>query len=71
MEIYFGTVHRTAPMAEGGHLIRLDWDRKQVLAEVPINPQDPHVYSHDPSPRGGGRGCRGIVVEEDRVIALG
>ena len=38
MEIYFGTVRRTAPMAEGGHLIRLDWDRKRVLAEVPINP---------------------------------
>jgi len=58
-------------MAEGGHLIRLDWDRKRVVAEVPINPQNPSVYINDPSPRGGGRGCRGIVVEEDRVIALG
>ena len=51
MEIYFGTVERAAPIAEGGRLVRLDWDRKQVLGEVPIYPEDPDLED-DPNPRG-------------------
>ena len=68
MHIYFGTVVRTAPVREGGELVKLDWDNKRVLRSVPIVPEEPSV-EHDPNPRGNTRGCRGIQVRADSVLA--
>jgi hypothetical protein len=68
LHIYFGTVVRTAPVREGGELVKLDWGTKRVLKSVPIVPEDPSV-EHDPNPRGNTRGCRGIQVRGDRVLA--
>lgn len=68
MEVYFGTVVRAAPVSEGGSLCRLDWTRKTVTAEVPIAPTEP-ALDHDPNARGNVRGCRGIQVVGDTVVA--
>lgn len=68
MDVYFGTVIRAAPVRQGGSLVRLDWDSKRVLAEVPIVPSDP-ALDHDPNERGNVRGCRGIQVQDGEVIA--
>ena len=68
MELYFGTVVRAAPVREGGSLYRLDWDSKTIRAEVPIVPEEP-ALDHDPNARGNVRGCRGIQVVGDEVIA--
>ncbi len=68
MNIYFGTVVRGAPVNEGGSLCKLDWDRKTIIGETPIIPADPSV-DHDPNARGNVRGCRGIAIVNDRVIA--
>lgn len=68
MDIYFGTIVRAAAVAEGGSLCRLDWDSKTVVREVPIVPTDPRL-DHDPNARGNVRGCRGIRVMGDEVIA--
>ncbi len=68
MFIYFGTVVRAAPVKEGGSLFKLDWDRKAIIGEVPNVPIEPTLY-HDPNARGNVRGCRGIRVVNDEVIA--
>ena len=68
MELYFGTVIRAAPVSEGGSLVRLDWDSKTVTGEVPIVPSEP-ALDHDPNQRGNVRGCRGIQVVGDEVVA--
>jgi len=68
MIIYFGTVARSAPLNEAGSLFKLDWERKAILKEVPITPAEPSV-SHDPNTRGNVRGCRGVCVVNDAVIA--
>lgn len=68
MFIYFGTVVRAAPVKEGGSLFKLDWDRKTIIGEVPNVPIEPTLY-HDPNARGNVRGCRGIRVVNDEVIA--
>lgn len=68
MQVYFGTVVRTAPVPEGGELVKLDWDSKRVARSVPIVPADPSV-DHDPNPRGNTRGCRGIQIRGDSVLA--
>lgn len=68
MDVYFGTVIRAAPVRAGGSLVRLDWDSKKILREVPIVPADP-ALDHDPNERGNVRGCRGIQVVGDKVIA--
>ncbi len=68
MQVYFGTVVRTAPVREGGELVKLDWAEKRVEKRVPIVPEDPSV-EHDPNPRGNTRGCRGIQIRGDRVLA--
>lgn len=68
MNIYFGTVVRAAPVKEGGSLFKLDWDTKTILAEVPNVPIAPTLY-HDPNARGNVRGCRGIRIANDEVIA--
>lgn len=68
MDVYFGTVIRAAPVREGGSLVKLDWDSKQVVSEVPIVPDEP-ALDHDPNERGNVRGCRGIQVLGGQVIA--
>jgi hypothetical protein len=68
MIIYFGTVVRGAPINEGGSLFKLDWDSKTIIAESPIKPTEPSV-DHDPNARGNVRGCRGICVINDEIIA--
>ena len=68
MDVWFGTVIRAAPVQRGGSLVKLDWDSKQVVREVPIVPSDP-ALDHDPNERGNVRGCRGIQVVGDEVVA--
>lgn len=68
MEIYFGTIVRAAAVSEGGSLCKLDWDSKTIIREVPIVPANP-ALDHDPNARGNVRGCRGIRVVNDEVIA--
>lgn len=68
MHIYFGTVIRAAPVTEGGSLFKLDWDQKSIIKEVPIVPSEPSV-AHDPNARGNARGCRGIGIVNDQIIA--
>jgi hypothetical protein len=68
VEIYFGTVVRGASVSRGGSLFRLDWDKKRILKETPIVPSDPSL-EHDPNARGNVRGCRGIRIVGDEVIA--
>jgi len=69
MEVYFGTVHRGAPLNDSGEAIRLDWDTREVLARFTARP-DPRM-DLEINPRGGARGCRGIRVTQDRVYAMG
>lgn len=68
MEIYFGTIVRAAQVSEGGSLFKLDWDSKSILGEVPVVPTSPAI-ENDPNARGNARGCRGIRVVGDEVIA--
>lgn len=68
MIIYFGTVARSAPVSEGGSLFKLDWSRKEILREVLTVPADPSVH-HDPNARGNVRGCRGVCMVNDELIA--
>ena len=68
MNVYFGTIVRAAPINEGGSLYKLDWERKAILKEVPIAPADP-ALDHDPNARGNVRGCRGIRVLGDELVA--
>jgi hypothetical protein len=68
LHIYFGTVVRTAPVREGGELVKLDWTGKRVEKRVPIVPDEPSV-EHDPNPRGNTRGCRGIQIRGQQVLA--
>jgi hypothetical protein len=68
VDIYFGTIVRAARVSEGGSLFKLDWENKSIIREVPIVPTDPKL-DHDPNARGNVRGCRGIRVAGDDVIA--
>ena len=68
MNIYFGTIVRAARVSEGGSLFKLDWESKTISREVPIVPAEP-ALDHDPNARGNVRGCRGIRVVGDEVIA--
>jgi len=68
VDIYFGTIVRAAQVSEGGSLFKLNWESKTIVREVPIVPADP-ALDHDPNARGNARGCRGIRVVNDEVIA--
>jgi len=68
LKIYFGTVVRTAPVATGGELLRLNWNTKTIERRVSITPTSPPV-DQDPNPRGNTRGCRGIQLRGDDVYA--
>jgi len=67
MNVYFTTVVRSAPQDRGGELVSLNWQRKAVLARVPMRPHDPAVV--DPNPRGSTRGGRGIVFVDELIAA--
>lgn len=68
MDIYFGTIVRAARVSDGGSLFKLDWESKTIVREVPIVPADP-TLDHDPNARGNVRGCRGIRIVDNTVIA--
>jgi len=68
MDIYFGTIVRAARVSDGGSIFKLDWESKTIVREVPIVPTEP-ALDHDPNARGNARGCRGIRVVGDEVIA--
>lgn len=70
MEVYFGTVVRSAPIRAAGELVRLDWARRSVLERRPIFPVRPLVPDVE-SPRGQGRGSRGVAVRRRRVVNAG
>ncbi len=67
MRVYFSTVVRAAPLRRGGELVCLDWERKRVLARVPMFASDPDPV--DPNERGGARGGRGIALVDGVVVA--
>jgi len=60
MEMYLSTVMRTAPVKQGGDLIRFNWDTKTIEKQVAIYPEAPEV--DDPNPRGNTRGGRGVAL---------
>lgn len=68
MHIYFGTVIRKAPLNQSGSIYKLDWYRKEIVAEKLMVATEPSV-EHDPNTRGNARGCRGIQVVGDDIIA--
>lgn len=68
MQIFFGTIVRTAPIEQGGSLFKLDWDSKTIRAEAPIVPSEPRMRD-DPNARGNMRGCKGIEIVGDSIIA--
>jgi hypothetical protein len=68
MQVYIGIVNRNSMLGSGGELVRIDWKRKQVMAKVPIVPANPQFIT-DPNPRGNTRGCRGIQIWNNRIIA--
>jgi len=37
MDIFFSTVIRRSPIAQGGELFRVDWETKKVLARISQN----------------------------------
>lgn len=68
MVVYFATVVRSAPIAQSGELVKVDWPSKRVVARHPLVPVNPDIH-HDPNPRGGTRGGRGVLVNGNEVIA--
>lgn len=62
MDVFFSTVVRQSPIAQGGELVRVDWTTKKVIAKKPLVPIDPPITENDdPNPRGNARGGRGIL----------
>jgi hypothetical protein len=68
-EILFSTVFRYAPIDQAGELVKLDWDKKQVVNKTSVAPKT--LQFVDPNPRGNSRGGRGIAVVDDKVIVAG
>ena len=68
MDIYFGTVIRKAPVNQSGSIYKLDWDKMKVVKEKLMVATDPSV-EHDPNTRGNARGCRGIQIFGDEIVA--
>ncbi|MBI2221525.1 MAG: hypothetical protein HYU53_09995 [Acidobacteria bacterium] len=66
MNVYFSTVVRRAREGAGGEVVKVDWDRKRVLARAPVAAVNPTV--RDPNPRGNTRGGRGILLDGDEVL---
>ncbi len=69
MDIFFTTVVRNAPLEDGGELVGVNWETKQILGKMPLVPDNPSFV--DPNPRGNGRGGRGILKIGDLLyVAL-
>ena len=66
MIAYVTVSDRAAPIAEGGCVLKINWDTKEILEQTPVIPPTPKIP--DPPPKGWGRGGRGIVVIEDEVF---
>ncbi len=65
MQVFATTVVRTAPLDQGGSVLKIDWDRQVVEKAVPVPvPIDP-----EPGPRGSRRGGRGVCRWRDFVVA--
>lgn len=67
MDILFTTVVRYAPLDKGGELVKLNWEKKQIVKRVPIIPFDPNI-DNDPNPRGNSRGGRGILIRNGHLL---
>jgi hypothetical protein len=67
MFVYFTTVNRSAPIEQGGELIKIDWDHNRILNSTPIVPS--HLTPDDlKNTRGGARGGRGIIFHKNRIF---
>jgi hypothetical protein len=65
MNIYFSTIARYAPSQQSGELVKLNWERKRVLARVPVVPSNPlPTNGQYMGYRGGGRG---ILLSRNEV----
>lgn len=69
MDIFFGTVVRAASIPKAGELIKLSWDTKEVLNRSEMVPENPSLEGYTYGIRGGPRGCKGIEVSRDFIIA--
>ncbi|MCF6148439.1 MAG: hypothetical protein E3K37_07245 [Candidatus Kuenenia sp.] len=68
MDVYFSTVVRQGPIAQGGELVHIDWSTKKVHAKSTLSPTDPIITEKDDAnPRGNSRGGRGIVKMNDTI----
>jgi hypothetical protein len=65
--LYFTTVNRRAAPLASGELVKVDWERKTILARAPMAATDP--VPDDPKPQGSTRGGRGIAQVGDRIYA--
>jgi len=66
--LVFGTVVRNAPVLQGGELVLLDWKTKRIVRRTPVFPENPRM-DDDPNPRGNTRGCKGITIIGNEIIA--
>jgi hypothetical protein len=66
LQIYFSTVIRDAPPRQGGELVWLDWQARQIKQRVPITATNPTL--EDPNPGSSTRGGRGVQVLDGHVI---
>jgi len=67
--LYFSTVFRYAPNDQAGELVKVDWEKKEVLKRVIVGPKT--IQINDPNPRGNSRGGRGIAIVDSKVIMAG
>ena len=66
MQVYFTTVIRDAPPRQGGELVWVDWETKQVRRRVPMVATNPDL--NDLNPGSSTRGGRGVEVFDNTVI---
>ncbi len=66
MHVYFSTVIRYADPEHSGHMVKLDWESKRILAQQPVAMTPP--FFDDPNPRGNSRGGRGIERVGDQIV---
>lgn len=66
VEVVFTTVVRAAPVHQGGEVVLLNWDTKDILCRRGVGPLDETL--DDPSPRGNARGGRGVWVTGTRIL---
>ncbi|PID56920.1 hypothetical protein CSB45_09695 [candidate division KSB3 bacterium] len=67
MFVYFTTVRRKRSVKEGGELIQLNWEDKQLIQSIPLFPSDPDII-YDPNPRGNSRGGKGVIKYNNELL---